>query len=890
MSELEKYWQKRDLEKSGEPSPEAKGREGPLIFVVQEHNARRLHFDFRLEVDGVLKSWAVPKGPSPDPNQKRLAAMVEDHPIEYASFEGSIPKGEYGAGEVIVWDYGTYSPDEEGKLLFMDREKAQSGIRQGILSGKISFYLRGQKLKGSWTLVKMKGTEKDWLLIKHKDEYANPQAEIFDEGCSVLSGRTIEDIRAGVEWDKAKGQLPDIENSEGTRRVEFPAFVAPMLAGIADAPFSNEAWFFEPKLDGYRIIAGIRDSQVTLWSRRGIDVTNKYTSLTVPLRAQPVSEAVLDGEMVAINTRGQVSFEMLQQYLQNNRQTEGISLIYYVFDVLYLDGYDLTGIPLQKRKNILTSILREGGGIKLVEFFKSDGKAVYEAALKNGLEGVMAKRKDSLYQSGRRSTDWLKVKAVHTGDFIIGGYTAGEGNRKGLLGALLLGYLDDKNHLIYAGHVGSGFNESDLAEIKKRLDRIKADKCPFSEIPQTNATATWIRPELIAEVKYSQWTRDGRLRAPVFLHLREDKHITEVTRIDVIKAPANTIRSDQTRIASELVEQLMQKKENFTISLENNRINLGNVDKELWPGTDKHPPITKRHFLIYLATVSPYLLPHLKDRPLTLNRYPNGIDKEHFWQRHWNLPTPEFVSTVSITGEGGKESEYLLCNNLSTLMWLGQAADIEFHTWYSRVSPDTDFREKDVDVDRLLDFPDFIVLDIDPYIYSGKEKTGDEPEYNRAAFEKACEVAGWLKKVLDSLSLNAFIKTSGKTGLHVYISIMRNLEYKETRQAAGTIGQFLIQQHPNEITMDWSVEKRRGKIFIDYAQNVRGKTLASVYSPRPNEEATVSFPLRWDELGSNYPTDFSIFTVPDLLKETGDAWEGILDARKDLANTLGIGK
>jgi bifunctional non-homologous end joining protein LigD len=360
--------------------------------------------------------------------------------------------------------------------------------------------------------------------------------------------------------------------------------------------------------------------------------------------------------------------------------------------------------------------------------------------------------------------------------------------------------------------------------------------------------------------------------------------------MDVIKAPDNTNRPDQNRIIADLVEQLMQKKEKFVIRLENNRINLSNVGKELWPATKSHPPVTKREFLMYLANVSPYLLPHLKDRPLTLNRYPNGINNEHFWQRHWNLPIPDFVSTVSVTGEGEKESKYLLCNNLSTLMWLGQAADIEFHTWYSRVSPEPDFEKKDVDVDRLLDFPDFIVLDIDPYVYSGKEKTGDEPEYNQAAFDKACEVAAWLKEILDSLSLNAFIKTSGKTGLHLYIPIIRKLEYKEVRQAAETIGQFAMQKHPKEITMDWAVEKRRGKIFIDYAQNVRAKTLASVYSPRPNDEATVSFPLRWNELGKIYPADLTIFTAPDLLKERGDLWGGILGAKKDLGETLGISK
>jgi bifunctional non-homologous end joining protein LigD len=888
MSELEEYGQKRDIKKSGEPSPETADRKGPLFFVVQKHNARRLHYDFRLEVDGVLKSWAIPKGPSYDPNQKRLAAMVEDHPVEYASFEGNIPKGEYGAGEVIVWDYGTYSPYETGKFLFTDRQQSQSEMRKGILAGKISFYLRGQRLKGSWTLVKVKSREKDWLLIKHKDEYATSELGTLNEDRSVLSGRTLEEIKDGVKVKDPDIQLPDLERLEGSHRTEFPGFLPPMLANLTDKPFSNSAWVFEPKLDGYRIITGIKNDKVTLWSRRGLNVTEKYAPLVQPLSGQPVSEAILDGEMVALDSNGKVSFEAMQQYLQNVRQKDRTPLIYYVFDVLYLDGYNLTGINLEKRKYILQSVLREGAGIRLVEYFETDGKTVYDAAISNGLEGIMAKRKDSDYQVGRRSNDWLKVKAIQEGDFIIGGYTAGEGNREGTLGALLLGYLGENNDLIYAGHVGSGFNNRNLPEIKQRLDRLKTKKCPFSKVPETNALATWVHPELVAEIKYSQWTRDGRLRAPVFLRIREDKPATEVRRMGTTIAPDKITKDNESQDITDLVEQLGTEKESFSISIQDSHINLGNVNKELWPGTNSHPPITKRQYLIYLAKVSPYLLPHLKDRPLTLSRYPDGIYGEHFWQKHWNFRVPEFVSTVDITDENGKKSEYMLCNNLATLMWLGQTADIEFHTWYSRISPEPDIADKGISVDSLLDYPDFVVLDIDPYLYSGKEKPGDEPEFNKAGFDKACDVAKWLKEVLDSLSLNAFIKTSGKTGLHVYLPVVRELDYKAARHAAETIGQFLMQRHKNEITLEWAVEKRKGKVFIDYGQNVRGKTLASVYSPRPNEEAAVSFPLHWDELGKSYPTDYTILTVPDLLKERGDVWRNILDIKNDLHKALGM--
>ena len=887
MSELGRYAEKRDFTRTGEPPPGESRRQGPLTFVVQKHNARRLHYDLRLEVDGVLKSWAVPKGPSTDPNQKRLAAMVEDHPLDYASFEGTIPKGEYGAGEVVVWDYGTYSPDE-GPLLFNDREQAQAEMRQGLANGKISILLRGQKLKGSWALVELKGKDKNWLLIKHKDQFANSREDVLANGRSVVSGTTTEDIKAGVPPTSPPAQPSDLDHLEGARHAAFPGFVLPMLASTAGGPFSNPAWLFEPKLDGYRIITTVKAGKASLWSRSGLNASEKYPFLIPALEAMPVSEAVFDGEIVAFDDSGRISFESLQGYLQSNRQGVPPPLVYYVFDILHLDGYDLTGVRLVERKSILKGVLDQGTVVRLVEFFEADGKTLFDAAIKNGLEGVIAKRIDSRYQPGRRSADWLKVKAMQTGDFIIGGYTAGEGSRENSLGALLLGYLDDNDRLNYAGHVGSGFDEVTLAATKERLDRIRTPSSPFPETPQTNATPTWVRPELVAEVKYAQWTRDGRLRIPTFLRLREDKPASEARRVETVLPPEADPGPTQEEMIAHLIQQLETQKDSFPVQVGDIRVDLGNVNKELWPATKTHPAITKRQFLIYLASVSPFLLPHLKDRPLTLSRYPDGIHGEHFWQKHWNFDVPGFVSTVNIADEMGKKSEYIVCNGLSTLIWLGQAADIEFHTWYSRVVPEPGSADQD-SVDRILDYPDFIVLDIDPYIYSGSENPGDEPQLNRSAFKKACEVARWVKEITDTLSLKAFVKTSGKTGLHIYLPIMRNLDYRAARRSAETIGQYLMQRHPSEITMDWATEKRRGKVFIDYAQNVRGKTLASAYSPRPNDEAGVSFPVRWDELDKIYPTDFTIQTVPQLVKQRGDAWAGMLDARKDLTKVLGLG-
>jgi bifunctional non-homologous end joining protein LigD len=888
---LEGYREKRDFNLTPEPEAQVSRGEGPLLFVVQKHRARQLHYDFRLEVDGVLKSWSVPKGPSLDPETKRLAAMVEDHPIDYAVFEGSIPKGEYGAGEVIVWDNGTYSPDEGGKFLFNDRGQAEAEMRQGLKHGKVSLFLRGRKLRGSWTLVKLQKGDNSWLLMKHKDDYARPDVDILTEERSVLSGRTVNEVRAGSEY--RDNQLTPLNPGEviGARSMPWPSsLVQPMLAHVAEAPFSNPSWIFEPKLDGYRIIAEIKNGQVRLMSRRGIDVTEPYEAMVPDLSHQPASELVLDGEIIAMDKKGRQCFQCLQNYLHSMQRTsasdkEATSLIYYVFDILYLDGYDLRGVALHHRKELLGNILRPSDKVRLVDYFETEGERIYKAAVKSGLEGVIAKQTDSMYESGERSRSWLKIKPTMSDEFIIGGYTAGQGSRAHAFGALLLGYYDDKGKLIFAGHVGSGFDDRTLVDLKNRFDALRTNSCPFAQVPVTNAPAVWVLPELVAEVKFAEWTRDGRLRIPVFLRLREDKAPAEVRQTSIMEPPA--LGKDAVDDQSKALEQLQQPGDSSVVEIEGNSISLTNLNKVLWPAAEGREPLTKRHLLVYLASVSSYFLPHLKDRPLTLSRYPDGIQGEHFWQKHWNNPIPDFVQTESITEEEGTARDYLVCRNLTTLIWLGQQANIEFHTWFSRITSAPEMKTKK-DIDYLLDYPDFIVFDLDPYIYSGLERAGGEPELNRKAFDKTCEVSLWLKEVIDKLSLKAFVKTSGKTGLHIYVPIVRNLSYKAVRSAAETIGRFVLQNHPSDVTIDWAVEKRNGKVFIDYNQNVRGKTLAAAYSPRPAPEATVSMPLRWEELGKVYPTDFTIGEVTGRLKQMGDLWSDILRAKRDVKKILAL--
>jgi bifunctional non-homologous end joining protein LigD len=889
-SKLEKYSQKRDFNLSQEPEARLGTGEGPLLFVVQKHRARQLHYDFRLELDGVLKSWSVPKGPSLNPQTKRLAVMVEDHPIDYADFEGQIPKGEYGAGEVIVWDSGTYSPDEGGKFLFNNRIQAEIELRRGLAGGKLSFFLRGHKMKGSWTLVKTRRADNSWLLMKHKDEYASADLDILNEERSVLSGRTVKHVKASDEGESSPPGPLNPKDVSGAQPAGFPSVIHPMLARLAKAPFSGADWIFEPKLDGYRTMAYIKKGQVRLLSRRGIDVTQQYMALVPDLRRQPASELVLDGEIIAVDEKGQQCFQCLQNYLstlQRIQKTGGepAGLIYYVFDILFLDGYDLRGVSLRRRKELLGNILRPSQQVRLIDYFETEGERVYQAAVKNGLEGIMAKRTDSRYESGQRSGRWLKVKSSLSDEFIIGGYTMGQGSRSNAFGALLLGYYDDNGGLQFAGHVGTGLDEQSLAKLENLLDTLRTDSCPFIEVPETNTPAVWVRPELVAEVKFSEWTQDGRLRTPVFLRLRQDKAPSEIRRAQPIAAYATD--HTWTDDATEVLEQLKQPGDSLVIEIEGNRISLTHLDKVLWPETKGHAPLTKRHFLAYLAAVSPYFLPHLKDRPLTLSRYPGGIQGEHFWQKHWNNTLPDFVHRVNITEEEEKVQEYLLCQNLSTLIWLGQQADIEFHAWFSRIITSPDM-PPGRDTDYVLDHPDFIIFDLDPYVYSGKEKTGAEPELNRKAFDKVCEVALWLKDVIDKLSLRVFVKTSGKTGLHLYVPVIRNLSFKAIRSSAETIGRFVLQEHSSDITMDWLVDKRTGKVFIDHNQNVRGKTLAAAYSSRPEPEATVSTPLHWEELGRIYPTDFTILTVPSRLEQIGDLWSDILVAKRDVKEVLSL--
>jgi bifunctional non-homologous end joining protein LigD len=625
----------------------------------------------------------------------------------------------------------------------------------------------------------------------------------------------------------------------------------------------------------------------------------------------------------ALDESGVPRFHLLQPRINLTRGADTARLdaeqpvVFFVFDLLYLDGNDLRGVPLRERKKLLDSRLVTGDRVRQLSYIEQYGKDVAVGAKELGFEGVVGKKADSRYEAGQRSRTWLKVKSVMEQEFVVGGYTAGEGGRRSTFGALSIGYYEG-DRLIYAGNVGSGFNDKELAALLQRLKALEADASPFAG--PAEGKPRWVRPELVVQVKFAEWTQDGRLRAPVFEGLRNDVEPRSVGREDpedeaaileqsetASDEEASPVRTDGSAKVSSAsttdgfgfsestLAQLENPKQNFNVEVEGHSIKLTNLDKVFWPPYGDYVALTKRDMISFYVKLAPYLLPHLTDRPLTLTRYPNGVTARPFYQKHYEQPLPEYVETVPIWSESNKDrGDYILCNNLPTLVWLAQIADLELHAWMSRIEPEpdskgrgTDFASSENSLEQsALNYPDFMVFDLDPYIYSGREGKGDEPEYNKRGWEKTVEIALHLKDLLDQLRLSSFVKTSGKTGLHIYVPVVRNYDYDAIRAATQTLGRFLIQQHPRDVTMEWDTTRRRGKVFFDANQNTRGKTLAAQYSLRPTPWAGVSTPLAWSELPQIDPTAFNIRTLPERMSQRGDVWADILAHKSDLSALL----
>lgn len=873
---------------------------------MQQHSARRLHYDLRLECEGVLKSWAVPKGPSLDPSEKRLALQTEDHPYDYASFEGVIPPGQYGAGEVIVWDCGVFSPDEGGTW-FHDREEAERRVAEGLVKGKLSIQLRGHKLKGSFALVRTRDA-KQWLLLKHKDRFADA-TEVTARDRSVLSGAAVQELKVVPAHRIAAARLV-----AGGKAEPMPARLEPMHAQAADAPFNRPGWVWEPKLDGYRALAFIDSKGVKLRSRRGLDLAAAFPRLCEELGGAAQPAMVLDGEIVACDAGGRPSFNALQSRVQRRsphdiaaaeRETPAA---FVCFDLLHFAGIDLRDAAYADRRRYLAQCLMPSQRVQLVHA-SEDGIALHEAAVAAGFEGVVGKRMDSRYEPGRRSGAWLKVKPTKSADFVIGGYTRGKGSRAAL-GALIVGYWS-KGRLHYASHVGTGFDERGLARIKALLEPLRCAACAFAAAPELDAPATWVEPKLVAEVSFQGWTEDERLRSPVFLRLREDLDAKKVRKprvgtIAVSQGAQPRARPENPpdpgrRAIEEILRQLDDRRNDIPLAIGAHRIRLTRLDRVYWPANPalRQPALTKRDLLRYFAQVGPCILPHLEDRPLTMIRMPQGIGGQRFFQKHWGEERPGFVESVTVfSGHKDESHEYLLCNNLATLLWLAQSGTLEFHVWHSRarVGPDagcdgTDYASSLESLEAsVLNYPDYVVFDIDPYIYSGKEAPGAEPELNTAAFEKGKEVAFRLRELLQSMTLESIVKTSGKTGLHVFVPIRRTIDFDAARHVCELVGRHLMSRHPKDITLDWSIPRRTGRIFMDYNMNVRGKTLNVAYSPRGEPGAPVSMPLTWEELAGAHPLDFRITNAAERLARTGDRWREALTRKQSLEEALARAK
>jgi bifunctional non-homologous end joining protein LigD len=882
---LAEYATKRAFEATPEPAPHAvPARAGPLLFVVQQHAARKLHFDFRIELDGVLKSWAVPKGLLVQPGETHLAVPTEDHPMAYGSFEGVIPQGQYGAGTVIVWDCGMYSPDEGGRFSFDDREAAQQRVRDELAAGKMSLFLLGQKLKGSYALVRTK--DGSWLLLKHRDGRQVRVSGSVAADRSVLTPYAVANAANVLATDR----LP-YERLVPTGAAEtWPQKLAPMLAGSADKPFTHPDWMFEPKLDGYRVLAHVDTDGVRLRSRGGLDLTASFPRIVEDLAAQLARPMLLDGELVALRD-GRPSFGAMQERAQLKAPMDieaadrTTPTVLFCFDLLHALGLNLRKAPYTDRRRYLDQCLLATPRVQLVHA-EADGDALYRAAIAAGFEGLVAKRRTSLYHPGRRSDDWLKIKHVQSAEFVVGGYTEGKGSRRDRFGALVLGAWDGAA-LQPVGNVGSGFDQTLLAALLGKLQARRVPVMPFAAAPEADGPIVWTRPDLVAQVQFAGWTDSGMLRAPVFMRLRDDVDPKTATRARAAAARgAGAVQEpDGGALADTILQQLAGRAANMTLAVGAQRIKLTHLDKVLWPAHGDGGAVTKRDLLRYLACVGPFMLRHLEQRPLTVIRMPDGIHGEAFFQKHWDAGVlPAFASSVDLVGDDGAVKRWVVCNNLETLLWLGQLGALEFHAPHAslpgvRLGAGENARFAE---DEVWDRPDYVVFDLDPYIYSGQEAKGAEPEFNPRAFAKAREVALHLREVLSAMSLQAFVKTTGKTGLHIFVPIERTIGTDQAREVCRLVGAHLLRRHPKDITMDWAVEKRTGKIFFDHNMNGRGRTLNAAYSPRRIAGAWVSAPLAWEELAQAHPGDFGLSTMPDRLRDNGDPWQGILGARHDL--------
>ena len=837
---LSKYKQKRNFSETDEPSGSVKKSQRALLFVVQKHAASHLHYDFRLEMEGVLKSWAVPKGPSMNPADKRLAMMVEDHPYDYKDFEGTIPAGNYGAGQVIVWDNGDYTEAETA-----DRKEAEKKLLAGLRKGHLNILLNGKKLKGKFSLIKMHGRgENSWLLVKKEDDYSTDE-DITKKDKSVISKKTLEDIGAKKKTEKVKKNKADtpakktaLEKKTVKKKIIDPDDYKVMLSNVREEPFDNEDWVFEIKHDGYRALAFVQDGEVELISRNNLSFNKQFAPVVESLKKMK-HNAVLDGEVVIEDAKGISRFQLLQNTLNKNDSV----LKYYVFDILNLDGNDIRTLTLLERKEMLRLLLEKE---KPVNVFYSDhiektGKAFFELASQRGLEGIMAKDRNSPYRSGKRSSEWLKIKITHEEEAVIAGFTAPKGGRH-FFGSLILGMYKGKT-LHYVGNCGTGFTEATLKDLYNKFKSHFADTSPFKEKIKIPGLQQWLKPELVCQVKFTEMTTDGILRHPVFLGLRVDKQGSEVQQ----QLPEKKTMKTKVKSSDKPLKTIGEKNPNeYDLKIGKVILHLTNQNKIYFPGEG----ITKGDIVNYYREMADVILPYLRNRPQSMNRFPNGINAPGFYQKDVDIAkSPEWITTEKIFSDSNKEYiDYLICNDKATLIYMANLGCIEVNPWNSQITHPEN--------------PDWCVIDLDP---------------EKIAFKEVVRTALEVKKLLDEWDLQGYCKTSGATGLHIFIPLAGKYNYDIVKMFAELIATTVNERIPAITSVLRSPAKRQGKVYLDFLQNRRGQTLACPYSARPKPHATVSTPLLWKELNDRLdPVQFTIRTIQKRLDKVGDLWKPVI--------------
>ncbi len=895
---LTKYRQKRNFKSTPEPTGGKADSKG-LRFVIQKHDASHLHYDFRLEMEGVLKSWAVPKGPSTDPSIKRLAMMVEDHPYDYRNFEGIIPAG-YGAGTVIVWDEGFYLPAEEPAATKKDNNRQ---LLHDLRKGHLKIVLQGNKLKGEWALVKTGGRgENAWLLFKIKDKYA-ATGDITRKDKSVLSKKTLAQVektshniynakrvkesatkkakpatKTAVKRsapakkavtkkavkEKAGDEHSTTELLKKAKASRFPGSLTPMLATLVDKPFDEDGWLYEIKWDGYRALAFLNKGKVELKSRNSKSFNEKFYPVTKALQQWKIN-AVVDGEVAVINDKGISNFGALQNW---RSEADG-ELLYYLFDVLWLEGKDLTSLPLTERRMILDSIMPDHPLIRQSKAFDESGMHFFETAKKMGLEGIIAKKADSQYHPGARSPEWLKIKANKRQEMVIGGFTRNDDSSK-LFSALLLGVFDG-GKLVYTGKAGTGFNAKMQEEMMKQFKPLIIKTPPFTETPDINkptrfrpdpphATATWLKPQLVCEISFTEMTSDGVMRHPSFEAMRVDKKATDVI-LEKAKSAAKAVKKVKAVHTDKIVTPpakgerktlLNPTDETQVRKVNGNELKFTNLSKLYWP----REKISKRDMINYYYQVAPYILPYLKNRPQSMNRHPNGINGESFYFKDITGKAPDWVETYKYRSPADNRlRNYLVAKDEASLLWMASLGCIEMNPWHSTVKKE--------------EYPDWCIIDLDPA---------------RQTFDQVIEVARVTKDVLESLGITGYPKTSGSTGMHIYIPLAAKYTYEQSKEFARVIARMVHEQTSKFTSIERTVKDRRGKMYIDFLQNRAQATVSAPYSLRPKPGATVSMPLYWEEVKKGLKmTDFTIHNALERVKSEGDIFKPVLGKGINLA-------